>query len=129
MTKRAHAHRNAVVEWIDGNLGSKKTMKYPSVYLLGEGSQANIVSVAYAGKGQHQDAGGKAIHMAKNTSSTILSKSISRDGGKTTYRGLLKVAKGATGVKSNVRCDALILTTSPLQTPCLTWTLPRRTSA
>ena len=88
---------------------SKITMKYPSVYLLGEGSQANIVSVAYAGKGQHQDAGGKAIHMAKNTSSTILSKSISRDGGKTTYRGLLKVAKGATGVKSNVRCDALIL--------------------
>ncbi|MBI4018990.1 MAG: Fe-S cluster assembly protein SufB [Candidatus Aenigmarchaeota archaeon] len=109
VTKRAHAHRNAVVEWIDGNLGSKITMKYPSVYLLGEGSQANIVSVAYAGRGQHQDAGGKAIHMAKNTSSTILSKSISKDGGKTTYRGLLKVAKGATGVKSNVRCDALIL--------------------
>lgn len=109
VTKRAHAHRNAVVEWIDGNLGSKITMKYPSVYLLGEGAKANIVSIAYAGRGQHQDAGGKAVHMAKNTSSTILSKSISKDGGKTTYRGLLRVAKGATGVKSNVRCDALIL--------------------
>ncbi|MBI4014431.1 MAG: Fe-S cluster assembly protein SufB [Candidatus Aenigmarchaeota archaeon] len=109
VTKRAHAHRNAVVEWIDGNLGSKTTIKYPSVYLLGEGAQANIVSIAYAGRGQHQDAGGKAIHMAKNTSSTILSKSISKDGGKTTYRGLLRVAKGATGVRSNVRCDALIL--------------------
>ena len=109
VTKRAHAHRNAVVEWIDGNLGSKITMKYPSVYLLGEGAKANIISIAYAGRGQHQDAGGKAVHMAKNTSSTILSKSISKDGGKTTYRGLLRVAKGATGVMSNVRCDALIL--------------------
>ena len=84
-------------------------MKYPSVYLLGEGAKANIISIAYAGRGQHQDAGGKAVHMAKNTSSTILSKSISKDGGKTTYRGLLRVAKGATGVMSNVRCDALIL--------------------
>lgn len=109
VTKRAHAHRNATVEWIDGNLGSKRTMKYPSVFMLGEGARADIISIAYAGKGQHQDAGGKAIHLAKNTSSTILSKSISRDGGKTTYRGLLKVARGATGVKSNVRCDALIL--------------------
>ncbi len=109
VTKRAFAYENATVEWIDGNLGSKITMKYPSIYLLGEGAKGEILSVAYAGKGQHQDAGGKIIHMAKNTTSTILSKSISKDGGRTTYRGLLKVAPGATNVKSNVRCDALIL--------------------
>lgn len=109
VTKRAYAYKDAIVEWIDGNIGSKLTMKYPSVFLLEPGARADILSVAYAGKGQHQDAGGKAVHLAPNTSSTILSKSISKDGGRTTYRGLLKVAKGATNVKSNVRCDALIL--------------------
>jgi len=109
VTKRAYAYENATVEWIDGNLGSKVTMKYPSIYLLGEGARGEILSIAYAGKGQHQDAGGKIIHMAKNTTSTILSKSVSRNGGKTTYRGLLKVVPGATNIKSNVRCDALIL--------------------
>jgi Fe-S cluster assembly protein SufB len=109
VTKRAHAYKDAIVEWIDGNIGSKVTMKYPSVYLLEPGARADILSVAYAGRGQHQDAGGKVIHMAPNTSSTILSKSVSKDGGRTTYRGLLKVATGATAVKSNVRCDALIL--------------------
>lgn len=109
VTKRAYAYKDATVEWIDGNIGSKLTMKYPSVFLLEPGARADILSVAYAGKGQHQDAGGKAVHLAPNTSSTILSKSISKDGGRTTYRGLLKVAPGATNVKSNVRCDALIL--------------------
>ncbi|MBI2076383.1 MAG: Fe-S cluster assembly protein SufB [Candidatus Aenigmarchaeota archaeon] len=109
VTKRAYAYKDAIVEWIDGNIGSKLTMKYPSVFLLEPGARADILSVAYAGKGQHQDAGGKAVHLAPNTSSTILSKSVSKDGGRTTYRGLLKVAPGATNVKSNVRCDALIL--------------------
>lgn len=109
VTKRAFAHKNATVEWIDGNLGSKVTMKYPAVYLLGEGAKAEILSIAFAGKGQHQDAGAKVVHMAPNTSSTITSKSISKDGGRTTYRGLLRVDPGAYGVKSNVVCDALIL--------------------
>jgi len=109
VTKRAHAHRNAYVEWLDANIGSKITMKYPSVFLLGEGAKSDMMSIAFAGEGQHQDAGSKAVHLAKNTSSTIISKSISKGGGKTTYRGLIKVAKGCTGVKSNVRCDALLL--------------------
>ncbi|MBI4439247.1 Fe-S cluster assembly protein SufB [Candidatus Woesearchaeota archaeon] len=109
VTKRAYAYENAVVEWIDGNLGSKATMKYPSVYLLGRNAKADILSVAFAGKGQHQDAGGKALHFAPDTTSTIISKSISKGGGRTSYRGLLHVEKGATNVKSNVRCDALIL--------------------
>ncbi|MBI3034228.1 Fe-S cluster assembly protein SufB [Candidatus Woesearchaeota archaeon] len=109
VTKRAYAHEHAVVEWIDGNLGSKATMKYPSVYLMGRNAKADILSVAFAGKGQHQDAGGKAYHFAPDTTSTIISKSISRDGGRTSYRGLLHVEKGAENVKSSVRCDALIL--------------------
>lgn len=109
VTKRAHAYDGATVEWIDGNIGSKITQKYPSIYLLGQRAKGEILSVAYAGRGQHQDAGGKIIHMAPNTSSRITSKSISRDGGRTTYRGLLYVAKGATGVKSKVVCDALLL--------------------
>ena len=88
---------------------SKITMKYPSVFMVGPRAKADILSVAYAGKGQHQDAGGKAIHLAPDTTSTIVSKSISKDNGRTSYRGLVKVAKGATGVKSNVRCDALLL--------------------
>ena len=109
VTKRAIAHENATVEWIDGNLGSKLTMKYPSVILKGEGSKANILSIAFAGKGQHQDAGTKILHLAKNTRSQIISKSVSKDGGRTSYRGLLRVAKGCTGVTSTVQCDALLL--------------------
>jgi Fe-S cluster assembly protein SufB len=109
VTKRAHAHENATVEWVDGNIGSKLTMKYPSVYLVGKGAKAEILSVAFAGKKQHQDAGGKVVHLAPYTTSRITSKSVSKDGGRTTYRGLLHVAKGAKGVKSSVRCDALLM--------------------
>ncbi|MHB8571967.1 MAG: Fe-S cluster assembly protein SufB [Candidatus Dormibacteria bacterium] len=109
VTKRAQAFADATMEWVDGNLGSKVTMKYPSVFLMEPGAKADILSVAFAGKGQHQDAGGKVIHAAPNTTSTIVSKSISKDGGRTTYRGQLKVYPNCDGVKSNVRCDALIL--------------------
>jgi Fe-S cluster assembly protein SufB len=109
VTKRAYAYADATVEWVDGNLGSKLTMKYPSIYLLGPRARGEILSVAFAGKGQHQDSGGKVVHLAPNTTSRITSKSISKDGGRTTYRGLLHVGKGATGVKSTVRCDALLL--------------------
>ena len=109
VTKRAYAYADATVEWVDGNLGSKLTMKYPSIYLLGARAKGEILSVAFAGKGQHQDAGGKVVHMAPYTTSRITSKSISKAGGRTTYRGLLHVAKGATGVKSTVRCDALLM--------------------
>ncbi len=109
VTKRAVAYENATMEWVDCNLGSKLTMKYPAVYMMGEGAHGEILSVAFAGKGQHQDAGGKVVHGAPNTSSIITSKSISKDGGRTSYRGLLKVYPGCEGVKSNVRCDALLL--------------------
>ena len=109
VTKRAFAYEDATVFWVDGNLGSKITMKYPSIYLLGEHARAEILSVAFAGKGQTQDAGGKILHFASNTSSRITSKSVSKDGGKTTYRGLLHVAEGCKNVKSHVTCDALIL--------------------
>jgi Fe-S cluster assembly protein SufB len=109
VTKRAAAYRDATMEWVDANLGSKLTMKYPSVYLMEPGAHAEILSIAFAGKGQHQDAGGKAVHGAPNTTSSIVSKSISKDGGRAGYRGLIKVAKGAKGCKSTVRCDALLL--------------------
>jgi Fe-S cluster assembly protein SufB len=109
VTKRAVAYEDATVEWVDGNLGSKITMKYPGVYLLGRRARADILSVAFAGSGQLQDAGGKVIHAAPDTTSTITSKSISKDGGRAAYRGLLKVAKGATNSKAFVRCDALLL--------------------
>jgi Fe-S cluster assembly protein SufB len=109
VTKRAVAYENAQMEWVDGNIGSRLTMKYPSIYLLGKGARGEILSVAYAGEGQHQDAGGKVIHGAPNTTSRITNKSVSAKGGKTTYRGLAKIAKGATGCKINVNCDALIL--------------------
>ncbi len=109
VTKRAVAYEDATMEWIDGNLGSKVTMKYPAVYMLGKGAKAEILSIAFAGHGQNLDAGGKVVHGAPYTTSTITSKSISKDGGRASYRGLLKVAKGAVGCKSNVRCDALIL--------------------
>ena len=97
------------MEWVDANLGSKVTMKYPSVYMLGKGAHAEILSIAFAGKGQHQDAGGKAVHGAPHTTSNIVSKSISKDGGRAGYRGLIKVYKGAEHSKSTVRCDALLL--------------------
>lgn len=109
VTKRAVAHEQATVEWIDGNLGSRLTMKYPSIYMIGPGAKGEVLSVAYAGKGQHQDAGAKMIHAAPHTSSTIVSKSISKNGGRTSYRGLVKVIKGAEFVKCNVRCDALLM--------------------
>lgn len=109
VTKRAYAHENATVEWLDLNFGSKITMKYPSVYMVGKNAKADILSIAIAGKNQHQDAGGKVLHFAPDTTSKIISKSISKDGGCTTYRGLVEVAKGATGVKSSVKCDALML--------------------
>jgi len=109
VTKRARAEAEAHVEWIDGNIGSRLTMKYPSVYLVGPKASGEVLSVAYAGPGQHQDAGAKMIHAAPETTSTIVSKSISKDGGATTYRGLVKVEEGARGAKSFVRCDALIL--------------------
>jgi len=109
VTKRAHAHERAHVEWIDANTGSRLTMKYPAIYLRGEGSSADVISVAVAGKGQHQDTGAKAVHLAPNTTSRIVSKSVSKDGGRATYRGQLKVAPGATGVTASVRCDALML--------------------
>ncbi len=109
VTKRAMAHKDATVEWIDGNIGSKVTMKYPAIWLMGEGASGEVLSIAYAGKGQIQDAGAKMVHMAPNTSSTVLSKSISKDGGHASYRGLVKVAKKAHNVKCNVRCDALLL--------------------
>ena len=109
VTKRAHAHAGATVEWIDANTGAQLTMKYPGIYLLGEKAHAEIVSVAVASKGQHQDTGAKAVHLAPNTTSRIVGKSVCKDGGVATYRGTVKVAPGATGVTTSVRCDALIL--------------------
>lgn len=109
VTKRAVAHERATMEWVDVNLGSKLTMKYPSIYLMGPEAHGELLSIAFAGKGQHQDAGGKIIHVAPNTTSSIFSKSISKDGGRTSYRGLLEVAEGASQSKSKVVCDALIL--------------------
>ena len=109
VTKRTMAYENATMEWVDGNLGSKVTMKYPAVYLMEPGAHGEILSIAFAGAGQHQDAGGKVVHMAPNTSSRIISKSLSRAGGRASYRGLLKVHEGASGSRSNVVCDALLL--------------------
>lgn len=109
VTKRAMAYENATMEWVDGNLGSKVTMKYPSVYLMEPGAHGEILSIAFAGAGQHQDAGGKVVHVAPNTTSRIISKSLSKSGGRASYRGLLKVHENAHGSKSNVVCDALLL--------------------
>ena len=109
VTKRALAYRDATMEWVDGNLGSKLTMKYPSVYMMEPGAHGEILLIAFAGRGQHQDAGGKVIHAAPHTSSKIVSKSISKDGGRAGYRGLVKVAKGARDCRSTVNCDALLL--------------------
>jgi Fe-S cluster assembly protein SufB len=109
VTKRAVAHEAATVEWVDGNIGSKITMKYPSVYLMGRAAHAEILSIAFAGRGQIQDTGGKVIHVADDTTSLITSKSISKDGGQGSYRGLVKVHEGVKRARSNVVCDALIL--------------------
>jgi len=109
VTQRAIVHENATMEWVDANMGSKLTMKYPSCYLVGEGAHGEILSMAFAGKGQHQDTGGKVIHVAPNTSSKITSKSISKDGGRASYRGMLKVHKEAVNSRSNVVCDALLM--------------------
>jgi Fe-S cluster assembly protein SufB len=109
VTKRAYAYEGATVEWIDGNIGSKLTMKYPGIYLMGRKAYGETLSVAFAGKNQHQDTGAKMVHLAPDTTSKVTSKSVSRANGRSTYRGLLKVAKGATNVKATVRCDALLL--------------------
>ncbi|MDH5721130.1 MAG: Fe-S cluster assembly protein SufB [Spirochaetia bacterium] len=109
VTKRATAHKNAKIEWVDGNVGSKLTMKYPGIFLMGEGAHGEVLSIAYAGKGQCQDTGAKIVHAAPNTTSKITSKSISKDGGRNTYRGLIKIIKDAKNSKSNVKCDALML--------------------
>ena len=109
VTQRALVHEGATMEWVDANLGSKLTMKYPSCYLIGPGAHGEILSMAFAGEGQHQDAGGKVIHVAPHTSSKVTSKSISKGSGRSSYRGLLKVYKGAKDVRSSVVCDALLL--------------------
>jgi Fe-S cluster assembly protein SufB len=109
VTKRAVAHENAKVEWVDGNLGSKLTMKYPSIYLLGPKAHGEVLSIAFAGEDQHQDAGAKIVHVAPDTTSMIVSKSISKNGGRTSYRGLIKVYAGAKNSKSSVKCDALLM--------------------
>jgi len=111
VTKRAVAHEGATMEWIDGNIGSKITMKYPAIYLVGEHAKGETLSVAFAGEGQHQDAGAKMVHQAPNTSSTIISKSVARGGGRTSYRGLVQVAEGASRSASTVKCDALLVDT------------------
>jgi Fe-S cluster assembly protein SufB len=109
VTKRAAAYENATMEWVDGNLGSKVTMKYPAIYLMEPGAHGEVLSIAFAGKDQQLDAGGKVVHGAPKTTSKIISKSISKDGGRSSYRGLLKVYKGAAGSKSSVVCDALLI--------------------
>ncbi|HSK90138.1 MAG TPA: Fe-S cluster assembly protein SufB, partial [Euzebyales bacterium] len=109
VTKRAAAYEDATVEWIDGNIGSKLTMKYPSVYLMGRGAHGEVLSVAFAGDGQHQDAGAKMHHHAPDTTSTILSKSVSQGQGRTSYRGQVEIAEGAHRVKNSTICDALLL--------------------
>ncbi|MBL8890436.1 MAG: Fe-S cluster assembly protein SufB [Planctomycetaceae bacterium] len=109
VTKRAYAYADAVMEWVDGNLGSQLTMKYPAVHMMEPGARGEILSIAFANKGQHQDAGAKLVHQAPNTTGQIISKSISKNGGRASYRGLARVDKGATGSRCNVVCDALIL--------------------
>jgi Fe-S cluster assembly protein SufB len=109
VTKRATAAKNATMEWVDCNLGSKATMKYPSVFLIGEGARAEILSLALAGEDQHQDAGSKIFHLAPNTTSLITSKSVSHSGGRTSYRGIVKGNKRSVGMSSKVVCDALLL--------------------
>ncbi|MGC5012090.1 Fe-S cluster assembly protein SufB [Streptosporangium sp. DT93] len=109
VTKRAVAYEGATMEWVDGNIGSKVTMKYPAVYLMGEHAKGETLSVAFAGEGQHQDAGAKMVHLAPNTSSSVISKSVARGGGRTSYRGLVQIEEGAHGSASTVKCDALLV--------------------
>jgi Fe-S cluster assembly protein SufB len=109
VTKRATAAEGATMEWVDGNIGSKVTMKYPAIYLLGEHARGETLSIAFAGEGQHQDAGCKMVHAAPHTSSSIVSKSVARGGGRTSYRGLVQVLEGASHSASNVLCDALLV--------------------
>ncbi len=109
VTKRAIAHEGATMEWVDGNIGSKVTMKYPAVWLVGEHARGETLSIAFAGEGQHQDAGAKMVHAAPHTSSSIISKSVARGGGRTSYRGLVQIQEGAYGSRSTVRCDALLI--------------------
>ncbi|MDT4936824.1 MAG: Fe-S cluster assembly protein SufB [Pseudonocardiales bacterium] len=109
VTKRAKAEAGATMEWVDGNIGSKVTMKYPAVWLMGEHAKGEVLSIAFAGEGQHQDAGAKMLHLAPYTSSTIISKSVARGGGRTSYRGLVEVHKGAHHSASTVKCDALLV--------------------
>ncbi len=111
VTKRATCEAGATMEWVDGNIGSKVTMKYPAVFLLGEHAKGETLSIAFAGEGQHQDAGAKMVHAAPNTSSSIISKSVARGGGRTSYRGLIQIQEGAKGSRSTVRCDALLVDT------------------
>src|SRR5579875_819310 len=111
VTKRARAEAGATMEWVDGNIGSKVTMKYPAVWMTGEYAKGEVLSVAFAGEGQHQDTGAKMLHLAPNTSSNIVSKSVARGGGRASYRGLVQVNKGAHGSRSSVRCDALLVDT------------------
>jgi Fe-S cluster assembly protein SufB len=109
VTKRAVAHEGATMEWVDGNIGSKVTMKYPAIWLMGEHAKGETLSVAFAGEGQHQDAGSKMVHAAPNTSSSVVSKSVARGGGRTSYRGLVQIKEGCHGSKSTVKCDALLV--------------------
>jgi Fe-S cluster assembly protein SufB len=111
VTKRAVAHEGATMEWVDGNIGSKVTMKYPAVWMTGEHAKGEVLSIAFAGEGQHQDAGAKMVHAAPHTSSTIVSKSVARGGGRTSYRGLVQIDEGAYGSRSTVKCDALLVDT------------------
>src|ERR1700688_230606 len=111
VTKRARAEAGATMEWVDGNIGSKVTMKYPAVWMTGEHAKGEVLSVAFAGEGQHQDTGAKMLHLAPNTSSNIVSKSVARGGGRTSYRGLVQINKGAHGSRSSVKCDALLVDT------------------
>lgn len=111
VTKRAIAHEGATMEWVDGNIGSKVTQKYPAVYMTGEHARGETLSIAFAGEGQHQDTGSKMVHIAPNTSSSIVSKSVARNGGRSAYRGLVQVRDGAKQSKSNVVCDALLVDT------------------
>src|SRR5207237_6568506 len=111
VTKRATCEAGATMEWVDGNIGSKVTMKYPAIYLLGEHAKGETLSIAFAGEGQHQDAGAKMVHAAPYTSSSIISKSVARGGGRTSYRGLVQVEPGAHHSRSTVKCDALLVDT------------------
>ncbi|KQS63570.1 Fe-S cluster assembly protein SufB [Modestobacter sp. Leaf380] len=111
VTKRAVAHEGATMEWVDGNIGSKVTMKYPAVWMTGEHAKGEVLSIAFAGEGQHQDAGAKMVHAAPHTSSNIISKSVARGGGRTSYRGLVQIDEGAHGSRSTVKCDALLVDT------------------